>query len=72
MSRIEAVGDGERLELLPGAVVFSWLVVMRVRDEGGRSRSQVVLADSLAPGEFRMLRIWLRWQAKFRSSAEPV
>ncbi|MFC5301105.1 protein YgfX [Azospira restricta] len=70
--RVAADGSDSPLELLPGAVVFGWLVVLRVRAEGQRVPSAlVVLADCLPSGPFRALRVWLRWRAKF-SGGVPV
>ncbi len=72
-SLLHVAGDDEpvRMEVLPGATVYRWLVVIRLRrvDTPG-AMSVVVLADSLASGDFRLLRVWLRWLAGVRASGE--
>lgn len=48
----------------PDSAVFSWLVVLRVRGErDARLGSLVLLPDSMSAGQFRLLRLWLRWLA---------
>lgn len=63
--RLEIVGaDGTAGEALiqPHTVVWSFMVVLLYRQDG-RLRSIVLLGDSFDPGDFRQLRIWLRWRA---------
>lgn len=56
--------DGTRapVALLPGSVVFFWLVVFRFRVEGEkRTISLSLFPDHMSSREFRLLRVWLRW-----------
>lgn len=48
------------VRLLPGATAHPWLTVMRLAQVGG-TWLMVVAPDSVAPEEFRRLRVWLRW-----------
>jgi len=48
--------------LLPGASAHPWLTVMRLAHAEGMWLI-VVAPDSVAPDEFRRLRVWLRWRA---------
>ncbi len=62
---IEIVGaDGTAGEAVvhPHTLVLSFLVVLLYRQQG-RLRSLTLLGDSLAPEDFRQLRLWLRWQS---------
>ncbi len=47
---------------LTGAVLASWLVLLSIRDETGRSRNVLVLPDSVDRDALRRLRLWLRWR----------
>jgi hypothetical protein len=60
----QLVGKPEFLpvRLLPGATVHPWLTVLRVAHEHCVYRL-VIARDSVAPEEFRRLRVWLRWRA---------
>ena len=63
--RLEAVGaDGTVNEALvhPHTLVLSFLVVLLHRQQG-RSQSVTLLGDSVAPEDFRQLRLWLRWRS---------
>ncbi|TXH12560.1 MAG: hypothetical protein E6R00_11855 [Gammaproteobacteria bacterium] len=63
------LGDGQRISatVAPGTAVFPGLIVLRARDrEGTGRRTLVLLPDSVAAGEFRRLRLWLRWSAALR------
>ena len=69
--RLEAVGaDGTVNQALvhPHTLVLSFLVVLLYRQQG-RSRSVTLLGDSLAPEDFRQLRLWLRWRS---TAADPA
>lgn len=62
---------GERIaaDILPDTTVFSRLVVLRLLCEGETAaRSVALLPDSLSPEDFRLLRLWLRWQATTKES----
>ena len=48
--------------LLPGATVHPWLTVLRLAIEDD-AWLLVVVPGSVAPEEFRRLRVWLRWRA---------
>lgn len=50
-------------ELLPEAIVWPWLVVLRYRLDGSdKPIAKIVLPDSLSSDDFRRLRVWLRWR----------
>lgn len=50
--------------VMPGSVVFSTLIVLRMRqDESNRVISLALFSDQMSAGEFRALKIWLRWSA---------
>jgi hypothetical protein len=49
------------LTLLPDTAVFPWLVVLRLRAEETGMVSLALFPDSMSRGEFRVLRLWLRW-----------
>ena len=69
--RLETVGtDGTVSEALlhPHTLVLSFLVVLRYRQQG-RPNSVTLLGDSLAPEDFRQLRLWLRWRS---TAANPA
>lgn len=46
--------------LLPGAVLWSWLLVLPLRLADGRTVRLLVLPDSVAPGAFRPLSVACR------------
>jgi hypothetical protein len=57
-------GDLRSVTVQPDSAVFSWLIVLRVREFGqGRLHSLVLLRDSMSVEQFRLLRVWLRWLA---------
>ena len=48
--------------LRAGSFVAPWLTIVRWRAQGERfDRSIVILPDMLAAGDFRRVRVWLRW-----------
>lgn len=59
--------DFLEVELTPGATVHPWLTVVRLQIVSGKGRVLIVLADSLRTEDFRRLRVFLRWRAKFSS-----
>jgi toxin CptA len=62
---IEIVGaDGTASKALVHrhTLVLSFLVVLLYRSQG-RLRSMTLLEDSLPDGDFRQLRLWLRWRS---------
>lgn len=63
----EPLADWQPAELLAGSLVLPLCTVLRVRIDG-RTRSVVVLADSLGAEDFRRLRVWLRWRAVWPSA----
>lgn len=66
--------DGERVAaaLLPESTVFAWLVVLRFRIDGERkAHALTLLPDQMSRDEFRMLRLWLRWNATTGKRDEP-
>jgi hypothetical protein len=61
--RMEVVrrdGSSATLQLQPDAFVTPWLVVLRLRDAGGKMHHLPVLPDMLPRPEFRRLRVRLR------------
>ncbi|MCU0812571.1 MAG: hypothetical protein MUE59_16370 [Thiobacillaceae bacterium] len=57
-------GDFQPVTVQPDSAVFSWLIVLRVREAGqGRLHSLALLLDSMPAEQFRLLRLWLRWRA---------
>jgi len=73
LGRAVANSEAVPAAILPGIVVLHWLIVIRVRcQDESSARRIVVLADSVGEREFRMFRLWLRWQARFSASAEPA
>jgi toxin CptA len=50
--------------LLAPATVLPWLCVLHIEYGGHRFRLRV-LPDSIAPEDFRRLRVWLKWRATF-------
>ena len=59
--------DFLEVELTPGATVHPWLTVVRLQIVSGKGHVLIVLADSLRTEDFRRLRVFLRWRAKFSS-----
>lgn len=60
------LADGRRtgITLLPDCTVFTCLIVLRLRmGDEKRVRSLALLPDQMTADQFRMLRLWLRWQA---------
>ncbi|WP_291985396.1 protein YgfX [Candidatus Accumulibacter sp. ACC007] len=58
-----ANGEQISVRVQPDTVVFSRLVVLRVRDSGtARLDTLVLLPDSMPGEQFRVLRLWLRWR----------
>ena len=56
--------DGTRLQAtpLPDTTVFAWLVVLRLRAEDEKGTISLPLfPDHMSREEFRILRLWLRW-----------
>jgi toxin CptA len=51
------------LRLLTGATAHPWLTVLRLAGEPGSYRL-VIVPDSVAPEDFRRLRVCLRWRAE--------
>lgn len=65
-------GDGQQVSATvdQGTSVFSSLIVLRTRDEEQRRLPNLVLLpDSVSTGQFRQLRLWLRWCAALRADA---
>ncbi|MCG2577563.1 hypothetical protein LZ012_11205 [Dechloromonas sp. XY25] len=56
------------MDILSGASVHPWLTVVRFRDESGKRRTVLATADTMNQEDFRRLRMFLRWRAKFSGS----
>ena len=54
-------GTASAAAVHPHTLVLSSLVVLLYRQEG-HLRAMTLLGDSLAPEDFRQLRLWLRWR----------
>ena len=62
LSFVEADGGSVEAALLPESTVFAWLVVLRFRvGEERKARALTLFPDQMSRDEFRMLRLWLRW-----------
>ena len=62
VSCLEADGTSVYATVLPESTVFGWLVVLRFRIDGdSKVRALTLLPDHMSCEEFRMLRLWLRW-----------
>jgi hypothetical protein len=56
--------DWEAVQLLPDSLVMSWCVILRYqRAEHRWTDTCVILPDGLNGGDFRRLRVWLRFGA---------
>ncbi|MBV5336666.1 MAG: hypothetical protein J0653_01250, partial [Deltaproteobacteria bacterium] len=58
---------------LPDTTVFSHLIVLRfkTKDEN-RVRTLTIFQDQMTTTEFRVLRLWLRWQTASPSYGEVL
>lgn len=66
---IKPGGDALSCDVLPGSAVFPGLIVLRIREtERGAVASLVLLPSHMSAGDFRVLKVWLRWYA----SADPL
>ncbi len=61
--------NGERIKatVLPESTVFVWLVVLRLRIDEAGVRTLTLFPDQMSREEFRMLRLWLRWNRDLAS-----
>ncbi len=62
LQTVGADGTANQALVHPHTLVLSFLVVLLCRQDG-RLRALTLLADSLAPEDFRQLRLWLRWRS---------
>lgn len=53
------------VSLQPGGTVHPWLIVLRFREESGNTDKLIATVDRINAQNFRILRVFLRWQAKF-------
>jgi toxin CptA len=57
-------GCWREARLLRSSFVSPWLTILNLTLAGARLRRSVLVApDSLQAGEFRRVRVWLRWRA---------
>lgn len=56
-------------EPLPGAIVHPWLCVVRLKTSDGRTRTLIATVAPKNCQNFRRLRVFLRWRAKFNEPA---
>lgn len=60
------------VKLLPGAAVHPWLTVFSIEIPGNGNSRLLVTVDSLSEDDFRRLRMFLKWRAKFGSAVSDV
>jgi toxin CptA len=67
-------GDAEFVAAtpLPGAFVHPWLCVVRLKMPDGRVKSLNATVGTLNRQNFRRLRAFLRWRAKFSEPADAA
>lgn len=60
---LDSDGHQTEIQLIQGTAVFSHLIVLRFRrEEERRVRTLTLFPDQMSATEFRVLRLWLRWQ----------
>lgn len=64
--RLAGEGNFQKARLQGAAVVHPWLTVFRLNT--GRCYRVVLCPDAIDADDFRRLRVWLRWKAKFNAS----
>jgi len=67
--------DGSRVgaAVLQDSTVFNRLIVLRLRiGEEKRVSKLALLPDHMSADQFRMLRLWLRWQTESKEHAESA
>ena len=56
-------GEWIECEVLGSTYVISFLTILNLKGvDSGRNKRAVILPDSLDAGDFRKLRVWLRWK----------
>ncbi len=65
-------GDAEFVAVmpLPGAIVHPWLCVVRLKMPDGRVKSLNATVGTINCQNFKRLRVFLRWRAKFNEPAD--
>ncbi len=56
--------------LMPGAIVHPWLCVVRLKLPDGRVKSLNATVGTINCQNFKHLRVFLRWRAKFSEPAD--
>ena len=67
--------DGVRIHanVLSDSSVFVWLVTLRFQLDGEkRIRTLTLLPDHMSSEEFRLLRLWLRWNFKTEQESDSM
>ena len=55
-------GQWQTMQILPGSTVFSWMIVLRLREtEGEQRKNLLLLPDQMSKEAFRRLQRHLRW-----------
>lgn len=68
----DPAGRTTTVEVLFGTTVWAGLVVILGRPEGsGRAIAAVVAVDAVPVGQFRALRVWLKWRARCVRTGSP-
>ncbi len=67
LQSLDDTGEWRTLEVQGDSFVSPALVVLRYRLEGGKVRALTLLPDSLPAGDWRRLRVSLRWTPRTRS-----
>ena len=64
---IARIGEDDFVGATPkaGATIHRWLTVIQFTAEDGRSATLISTVDTQNTDDFRRLRMFLRWQAKF-------
>lgn len=63
----DEAGEWQALDVQDDSFVSPALVVLRYRMGAGKARALTLLSDSLPPGDWRRLRVSLRWAGRTRS-----
>ncbi|HLO63623.1 MAG TPA: protein YgfX [Azonexus sp.] len=61
----ESDAEFKAMDVRTGASVHPWLTVIRFQDESGKRHTLLATQDTMNPEDFRRLRVFLRWRAKF-------
>ena len=60
------------VEPLSGAIAHHWLTIVRLKAEDGQKYWLIATVDTLKTEDFRRLRVFLRWRAKFSGQVDDA